>query len=196
MKDMLSNKELEALLTPEEPMLVIIKSHQLLESSLILAISESLPVRHQLELSRLSFPLKVDLAIALKMVALDSKPLWVFFNKLRNDFAHKSEANLTPSVESKLRSALSARHAPVFDKVARSLRLPLGYIKAVVIILFTELRHSFDCLREQQMANEVMNEMITETAASLKKLNLPTGETDAEFKKRIELKRQTRKTHS
>jgi hypothetical protein len=83
--------ELEALANESEFTLAI-KGHQAMVQVLDLAIGEVLHKPHSLEIAKLSSALKIDLAVALGIVAEDDGATLRKLNAIRNAFAHDSES--------------------------------------------------------------------------------------------------------
>ena len=86
-----------------------IKGHQCVESALNRAIAASLAHSHVIEIKRMRFLLKVDLAIALDVIELESRPALVRLNTIRNRFAHEPNSSLRRSEAMQLYNALSPR---------------------------------------------------------------------------------------
>jgi hypothetical protein len=86
---------------------LVIRGHQCVESALNRAIAESLAHSHVLEIKRMQFSLKVDLAIALGLVELEARPAFKKLNTIRNRFAHDPDSRLTKAEAMQLYHALS-----------------------------------------------------------------------------------------
>lgn len=86
---------LQVLWQDDEPLLVVVRGHQFLDELLNVAISEALAVPHAVEVGRVSFPLKIDLAVALRIIPEDCRSAYMKINNVRNRFAHNSGAKFT-----------------------------------------------------------------------------------------------------
>lgn len=84
--------ETDAVLDREDPLEIAIRGHQAIEALLDLAISESLPAPHVLEVAAINFALKVDLAVALGLIAEPLRGIFLGLNSARNAFAHNPQA--------------------------------------------------------------------------------------------------------
>jgi hypothetical protein len=82
--------EFAQLIGNEDPLSFVIRGHQATEAALVCLIATALPNPHQMELAKLSFQLKVDLAVALQLIRSESRPLFFAVNTVRNRFAHRS----------------------------------------------------------------------------------------------------------
>jgi hypothetical protein len=80
----LSREQLEIALGSDDALTVVLKGHLAIEALLDLAISEVLRQPHRLEVQRLGFALKVDLAVALGIVPDEVRGPLVKINTLRN----------------------------------------------------------------------------------------------------------------
>ena len=78
---------------------LILRAHLYLEAVLTELIQERLNEPDSLDLERLNFATKVDLAIALAVIHHSEKAPLAFLNKLRNRFAHHLDARLTEQDE-------------------------------------------------------------------------------------------------
>ncbi|MGW5218642.1 hypothetical protein ACWEQA_12305 [Nocardia sp. NPDC004085] len=91
------NDPLTADINLKEPALLMVRMHLWIEHALIGLIENSVPSPEFLNLSRLSFPQKVDLAAAYGYIDHDLVPMLYKINSLRNKVAHRLDAGLGPS---------------------------------------------------------------------------------------------------
>lgn len=89
-----SESEFRATTYTEDLHSMVIRSHSDLEQTLVAVITQALAEPHELEVRKLTFPLKVDLAIALSALRSDLRPVLMKLNKIRNEFAHNASASL------------------------------------------------------------------------------------------------------
>jgi hypothetical protein len=161
-----SNDDLGAIIGSRDYLRTIIRGHQAVETMLDATISEALPKPHTLELARLSFGLKVDLAVALRIIPSESRACYVSINKIRNRFAHNPSAKFGRQDALNLYNVLSASQRFALNKTPSELpqpRLMLGYVIAVVVM---ELRATLTRLRDRKLEAEVLHEMVEETIAT------------------------------
>ena len=78
----------------EDPLGVVIRGHLFIESKFIRLIEEALPDAGAIDLGRLNFPLKLDLAVALKLLPETEKRGYAQLNALRNQLAHNIDAQI------------------------------------------------------------------------------------------------------
>jgi hypothetical protein len=74
---------------------LVVRSHLYIEAVLTQLIEERLEEPYALDLERLNFNTKLNLAVALGAVQKSEKPALVLLNRLRNRFAHKLNAQIT-----------------------------------------------------------------------------------------------------
>lgn len=80
----------------DDPLQMIIRAHLNIEASLIKLIELSLENKNHIDVARLRFPTKVDLAFALGSIAdTNYKNILKNVNRLRNKFAHNLSYELT-----------------------------------------------------------------------------------------------------
>jgi hypothetical protein len=87
----------------------IIRSHLYAESKIIRLLSESLPNPRALDIERMSFAKKVDLAYALTLVDERTRRTLTLLNKLRNRFAHNLKSEISENDLSALVECLGSR---------------------------------------------------------------------------------------
>jgi hypothetical protein len=174
---------------------VVIRGHQLVEEALNSAISEALPEPHALEVSKLSFALKIDLASALRVVRSDSRPSLRAINRIRNRFAHQPNASLSDQEALDLRNLLSPWQRYVLGNQVAERDSPRSMLRMVMAVAFIEARNSARRLEDQKVADEVMHDIVEETLAGVEK----TPETekhrkqlDDELRERLEQKKRDR----
>jgi hypothetical protein len=85
---------------------LILRCHLGLEAMLNKVIEDRAHAAEGNELDRLPFMAKVDVCIALGAIPPVKRPAWAIANKIRNEFAHNLEAELTAAQAADLRSAL------------------------------------------------------------------------------------------
>ena len=120
---------------------VVIRGHQLVEQGLNAAIAEALREPHALEVGRLTVGLKIDLGVALGAVRLESRPSFVGLNRLRNRFAHQSDAALSTQDAQDLLGTLSPDQRHTLDRLERDVSKgsPREIVSDVLSVLFVEV---------------------------------------------------------
>jgi hypothetical protein len=94
----------------DDPLQIAIRGHLYIEGELTKLLNEAFPKPEAIDLTRVSFPLKVDLAVAIGVLRPDEKPPYMTLNKLRNRLAHNLDAEVVKSDEMDLYNALSPYH--------------------------------------------------------------------------------------
>jgi hypothetical protein len=144
-----------------------------------LAISDSLDDPHVLEVRRLPFALKVDIAAALRLI--QERDLLLAVNGIRNRFAHNRGAELTKKDADALRSA-SGPHVREFvlkslklpDQAAVNVLGPLAYLERVVTYLFYSLEIGITEQRDQKARMEILIEIANEPRERLRAQGRPS----------------------
>lgn len=100
-----SEDTLRQVMQAPDDLVLVMRGHSLVEGMLVTAIAEAMAAPHELEMKRMPFPLKLDLAIALGILQPRSRGVLMKLNKLRNDFAHDCEACITSSQAQDMKNA-------------------------------------------------------------------------------------------
>jgi len=95
-------------LSTEDPLGVVIRGHLYVESRLIQLIEEALVDPGAIDLTRLNFPVKLDLAVALGLLSENDKRGYAALNALRNRVAHKADIEIVDTDERQVHKALTA----------------------------------------------------------------------------------------
>ena len=117
---------------------MVIRAHGEIETALRVAIVEALIEPHELELERLSFPLKLDLAIALGVVRNSVRPLFLRLNKTRNEFAHDPRAEFTEKDARDLVNVLSEGYRDGLKTDLDNAKTPKEILRIVFVVAFLE----------------------------------------------------------
>ncbi|HEY3128874.1 MAG TPA: hypothetical protein VGL91_05410, partial [Acidobacteriota bacterium] len=133
-----TDQELCEIVNVNDAMAVVIRGHQAMQAILDSAIAAALPGPHAIELHRLSFSLKVDLAIGLQLAHQDLRLPLLAFNRLRNSFAHDPAAALTEKETAELTQAFSDRLRSFFTSMKVGTD-NIEVLQGVVIMLSLEL---------------------------------------------------------
>lgn len=141
--------ELLELLNAVDPLTLVLRGHQAVDSVLNCILQETLPEPHEVELSRLSFGLKVDLAIALQALRSDSRPLFMSVNRIRNHFAHDLAASFDEKHRLGLIQSLSKFHRHLLGVDPSDLDSD-GLLRRVIGILFVECQSAAKRVRDNR----------------------------------------------
>ena len=158
---------LEEILSSPDPFVRIVRGRQAIDAALSAALTETLAEPHAVEIDRMSFALKIDLAVAFGAFPADSRPAYVAVNRIRNAFAHRHDAVLADDAVRDLYSALSSR-----QRDASGFKAGDAYdIRKVIAVLFYEARQAYFNIRDAKLGHEVLAEMARETLRG----RLPSG---------------------
>lgn len=93
----------------KDPLAIVIRAHLYLEATLIRQIETVLVKKERFDSATLTFPKKVQLAVALGRLDYADAPALNALNSLRNKFAHKLDTQLQEQDERDIYNALSER---------------------------------------------------------------------------------------
>jgi hypothetical protein len=93
----------------------VLRSHLWVENELIRTIRESLPHPDLIDLDRLSFPSKIELASAFGIIPTEDMSAYRNLNALRNKLAHRFNSEVTEEDERSLFSSLSPRSKEIAE---------------------------------------------------------------------------------
>jgi hypothetical protein len=79
----------------DDELTLVVRGHLSLEAVLNHILDRALPRGLGEELDSLRFPQRVDLALALGKLDIESRPVWMKINAIRNRFAHDFDAKIT-----------------------------------------------------------------------------------------------------
>lgn len=132
----------------DDPLQVIIKGHLILESKLITLIELCLINKQEIDIARLRFPVKVDLAYALGAIKQKGyKKIFMNINSLRNKFAHNINYEFIDEDFVKMFDGNS--NVEIFFRELFHEKDYLYKIKILFLLLYTALE-----LEEEQINNE------------------------------------------
>ena len=158
-----SEVELLEAIEGEDVLVTAVRGHQFLETLLVLAISEALPVPHVVEVKRLAFPLKVDLAVALGKIPRDCRDGYLKINRVRNRVAHDPDAELAERDALEAYNALSKRMREALGRPSDLDTEPLSILKRCIQMLFVVLQESISDARDRKVEHEVLMDLAEET---------------------------------
>jgi hypothetical protein len=101
-------------LNADDPLQIIVRGHLYVDAELMKLIYEALPEPEAIDLTRLAFPARVDLAVAMGLFWSDEKPAYLFLNKLRNKLSHNLDAEVSRSEELEFFNTLGPRQRFAF----------------------------------------------------------------------------------
>lgn len=158
-----SEVELLGAIKGEDILAAAVRGHQFLETLLRLAISEALPMPHVMEVERLAFPLKVDLAIALGMIPRECRPGYLKINSIRNRVAHDQDAQFARRDALEAYDALSTRMREALGRSSDLEASPLSILKRCIQMLFVVLQESISSARDRGVEHQVVADLAEET---------------------------------
>jgi len=188
----LTETELLAELSSNDPFVLVVRGHQFLESMMNLAVSEALPISHEVEVSRLTFPLKVDLAIALRVLPTECRVGYMKINRLRNRFAHDHTASLTRRAAREAYNALSVRMRDAFGRESDSIAEPSSLVRRCIQILFVVLEISVTSMRDERVRERVVMDLAEETHQRVSKRWIAEDNAEDPYYSRVNERIETR----
>jgi hypothetical protein len=157
--EVFGDEELNAIVDSSDPFVVCVKGHQAVEELLDLVLSESLHDPHALEIRQLGFGLKVDLALALGVIA--DRPVFVGLNRFRNRFAHDRTAELSNQDAVDFFNSWPERLRTIAERTeVASDTNPLDIIADAVLILAVLLGRQITALRDAKAQQAITGELL------------------------------------
>ena len=183
------------IMNTDDLLTIIVRGHVALDTLLSDAIAMSLPASHEIELSRISFPLKVDLAIATGMLRKDSRPSITALNRIRNSFAHKPDAAFGDKQAVELRNTLSQKQRHTLEGEIDGEPDVKLILNRVMTILYVELDYVMSAVSDGRLRFEILREIVDETLADspVRDANWPGRKKREEEIERRLLERKRRK---
>jgi hypothetical protein len=139
-----------------------------------------------MELAKLSFQLKVDLAIALQLIRSESRPLFLAVNTVRNRFAHRSGYQFNEQSGLNLKNTVSSLGLG-FETPFKSLEEPYEILRGAIALSYFMAAAALERVKDQKIESMVTTEMLQETLQKRPKAvqSLADSPTYAEFKRRV-----------
>jgi len=189
--------QFETILEGSDLLPMVLRAHQAIEAALNLAIAESLPAPHAMEIERLSTALKIDIAVALHIVPADDAPALRKINGLRNVLAHDPRAAFTPHDAKALFNALSARQRHLIGRGYDEFSEHIEVLRHVLAVLYVDLASTLDRLRDAKLRDEVLHEMVRDRIRRPPRPDDPgTLRIEAEIQARMEAKKRGGKSRA
>jgi hypothetical protein len=113
-------------------------------------VAEALTEPHELELERLTFPLKLDLAIALGIIPSDIRPLFLKLNKIRNTFAHNSRASFDSPEAQELLGTMPAPHRDSVRDYLAAAQTPRDILRIAFVVAFYQAKGAAEHVRARK----------------------------------------------
>lgn len=154
----LTTDELVAIVDANDDAVASIRGQVAIEDALSEVFAHALPSADELELERVSFALKVDLAIALGVLHSSSRALFMKLHAVRNRFAHKATAVLEAKDFSEIRNSMSDFHRKMLGQELDSAKTPRDALRLGTIAALNEARGSARGLKVKKIEYEVLLE--------------------------------------
>jgi hypothetical protein len=166
----------DGFLDSPEPLTVFLRCHQTFDGQLSDIINEYLMESHSLEISRIAFPVKVELAIALGAVQKDLRSPLLKFNAIRNALAHDGQTVLT---EQEIRDFRNVFNTPfMLEGLQVSLdaagEKPQPLLRAMLLLIYAILNHKLEAVRDQKLWSQAAGQVIRETVRKITQQPDPT----------------------
>jgi hypothetical protein len=141
---------------------VVVKGHQCIESLLNLAISEVLAQPHAIEVKRLPFVLKVDLAVALGVIPSEHRGSYIVLNSTRNRFAHNPTARLSATDVRNMLNSLAAEQRQRLERILRPTHKYRETFIRCVALMFALLEGKVMYLRDKKVRDRAWGAIMEE----------------------------------
>lgn len=129
---------------------MVVRTQSEIEVALRAVISEALDEPHKLEIEKLSFPLKVDLAIALRAINPQIRQTFLKLNRIRNNFAHDSRAEFSEQAARELKFTVPEERRVELSSHFDNAKTPREVLKIVFIIAYFEALGAVERLQNQK----------------------------------------------
>jgi hypothetical protein len=160
-----SREQFLEILNAPDCLTIVVRGQQAVERALDAAISEALPAPHALEVEKLSFALKADLAVALRVIRADSRGALLALYRVRNRFAHRFDAAFEQKEAEDFGNALSGWQRHLLGREPSAYTEPRDLLRNAIAVLFVECTSAQRRLQEAKLADEVLHEIVQETLA-------------------------------
>jgi len=147
---MLSAEEFQAIINSGDEFTLAVRGHLAVDSVLSELISSALPEPYEIEISRVSFPLKVDLAIALRVLRPDSRTLFLKSNSIRNRFAHEPKARVTEEGAKEIKAVMTDFHRRIAGAHFIAAETAYSTLRMGLAVAFFEARAAVDHVRARK----------------------------------------------
>jgi hypothetical protein len=162
-----SRKELLAIVNSEDFLKLAINGHQCIETLLNEIISELLHDPHLIELSRLSFILKVDLSITLGQLSRSYRAALLKMNNIRNEFAHNKNAVLKKKKSQELFNSLPEDMRKYILKRNKNKPTEYDILQGATALMYVDLECTLENIRKIKLHNKIAKEMAEERMAEI-----------------------------
>lgn len=156
----LLDEEFSEIVTAPDLLTLGVRGHSAIDLNLRRFLSESLPAAHEVELDRLSFSLKLDLAVALKGLRAESRPLFQRLNQLRNRLAHHPSATFTQKEADALIACFSEHQKELSRHHRTTHSSPLAAVKLAVVIGYFEVEGAVEGAINRRLHARALTEEI------------------------------------
>lgn len=142
---------LDEVLKSKDELLMVLRSHQLVDGLLSDLIEEQLIEKHHLELRRIPFAVRVELAQAMGLLNVGDRGALIQFNTLRNRFAHEAATTITHKDSQDLYNGIGDRLRFAAGDVGRALETPRTCVETVAACLVLSLDITLERVREEKL---------------------------------------------
>jgi hypothetical protein len=180
----------------DDVMTRFVRLHQFLDNVLTELVNERLVESHALEVKRIPFALRVELAVALGIIDMQTRSPLLQFNSLRNDFVHTTDVVLTEKHATDFYNIFPPQ---LRESVSRNLANETAFhwrITLLVVALFVHLHKKLDHIRDMKIWDEALHEEVQDILSTSVEVRAKyKAETDAQLKARFDrLKAKARTT--
>lgn len=155
MRDLPTDDEFRDAVDSKDILNLVIRAHGEIDIAIRIAVAEALAEPHEVELERLTFPLKVDFAIALGVIHSRIRPLLLKLNRVRNSFAHDSRANVSESDRMEVLGTLAPELRQGVEKHIQNANGTKEILRIAFVIGFFECKGAVERVRERKRRQKI-----------------------------------------
>ena len=192
-----SDAAFEQAISPDDLLPLLLRAHQLIELTMNEAIAEALPYPHDMEIQRLTFALKIDFCVALRILGPEEAPAFRKINSLRNAVAHRAGAAISDRDRVDLWNALSTNQRHLANISNPHEVTPLEVLRQILRVVFVQMGGAVARIRESKLIDEVLHDMTVNRTSEnpIPEDSEVSMNVDAEIQRRMQEKRAERASY-
>jgi len=171
-------------------MVRLIRIHQYLDGVLSALVNERLIESHYLDVERIPFPLRVELGVAIGVIANDDRSPLLQFNTIRNQFAHDPKRVLTEKDSRDFYNVCQGKLRYIGHREYDSFADAEECVTYMSVVLYLKLQQSLDHIRNSKLwdraAAEEMQELLDKNPGLRNVIQSKRSETNESIKARFD----------
>ncbi|MGO0790635.1 hypothetical protein ACTOWA_12290 [Herbaspirillum seropedicae] len=165
-----NQKKFNALLDGSPDLLsLVVKSHYSIDKLLDFVIFLRIPKADAIELRRVAFLLKVDLATGMGLFREDLRPIFNLINTLRNRFAHDPYSAFSDKDMQNAKNVLLSRKPMVVPESFKSETVSRIVLETLFVVGFLNAVAAYEIACRENAERRITNEMVIETLSNRSK---------------------------